>query len=1133
LRRVPFFVVVVAALLGALPAAASLTPVRRSFGELQVARVRSGHIRLPAGHANGRIRVVVQLRGAPLARWSRGLSSTTTSSGRLDVSTSASRAYLVRLARSQAAAAAQLERAIPAAAVQQRYRILINGFAVGLPARDLPKLARLGFVGKVSPSVRYTLNTNESPAIIGAPQFQAATGMRGDGIKIGVVDDGVDPTNPYFSPAGFQYPAGFPRGGKKWTTPKIIVARTFPGPHAGRPGRLGVDPRASFHGTHVAGIAAGDAGTMAPAGRDHPATPGLSGVAPRAWIGNYRVFTEPTPGGNAANTPEVVAAFEAAAADGMDVVNFSGGGPETEPRNDALVDAVAGLTAAGVVPVISSGNDRDDFGFGTAGAPGTAPESIAVAAVSNTQVFAAGLRVTAAGRPDSLALIAFIAAGGVSVPAAWGSNAQTLVDVGTITGTDGRPVDRKLCGPANDPNGGGSTLPANSLSGAIALVSRGVCAFTSKADRARAAGAIGVVVADNRSGEANPIPVPLSRPGGMIADVDGARLRAFTAGSGGRTTVTIGRGAERIETGRGGVVTSFSSAGPTAFGHLLKPDLSAPGGQILSATLPIAGGPFAVFDGTSMAAPHVTGAATLLLQRHPSWTPRQVKSALMSTAGTAWADTARTAEAPVTLGGAGLVDIPAADDPKVFTEPSSFSFGDLDAHGGPATKALSVRISDAGGGGGAWQVEVRVQAATAGASLDVAGPIALAPGGETFLTVVARAPAGAAQGENYGFVLLRRGDVTRKVPYFFLVTNPGLADVPVVPLKTFQSGTTATGASKVDAYRYPTWAFGPPSDYGNEAGMDEDGAERLYSIDIDKPVANFGVSMLATEGGSLIDPWVLGSRDENDVQGAAGLPVNVNGYTFGYGADIGAAGAALPLPGKYYVSVDSGRDPFTHARLAGRYVMRSWVNDVDPPLILPVSTRVSAGRPIIVARTIDGLFTPESGVDPLELVIGYQGVLVGAAAYDPISGLALFPLPSQAPALKAGKRVILMLSSDYQEAKNTASLSENVLPNTSVAALRLNVVKGPAVTWLFPEVRECVAKRAPLVVTASSTAKVRSVRWFVDGHRIAVTRGGQASVYGTTWNRAGAKKGTHRLRSVVVDAMGRTAAARRTVRVCS
>ena len=1125
--------VVFAALLGAVPAAATLTPVRRSFGELQVARVRAGHIRLPAGHARGRIRVVVQLPGAPLARWSRGLVSTARTDGRLDVGTSASRAYLAQLARSQAAAAAQLRRAIPTAAIQHRYRILINGFAVGLRARDLPKLVRLGFVRKLSPSVRYALATNESPAIIGAPQFEAATGARGDGIKIGVVDDGIDASNPYFSPAGFQYPAGFPRGGKKWTTPKVIVARSFPGPHAGKPGRLALDPRESFHGTHVAGIAAGVADTTAPAGRDHPTTAGLSGIAPRAWLGNYRVFTEPTPQGNVANTPEIIAAFEAAAADGMDVVNFSGGGPQTQPENDALVDAVASLTAAGVVPVISSGNDRDDFGFGTAGAPGTAPDAISVAAVSNTQVFAAGLRVTAAGRPDSLALIPFIPAGGVSVPGAWGANRQTLVDVGTITGTDGRPVDRQLCGTGSDPNGGPSTLPANSLSGAIALVSRGICTFTSKADRARAAGAIGVVVVDNRAGEANPIPVQLSRPGGMIADLDGARLRAFMAGTGGRTTVTIGRNAERIDTGRGAVVTSFSSAGPTAFGHLLKPDVSAPGGQILSSTLPNAGGPFAVFDGTSMAAPHVTGAVALLRQRHLGWTPRQVKSALMSTAGTAWADTTRTTEAPVTLGGAGLVDIPAADDPKIFTEPSSLSFTDLNTRGGPAARALTSRITDAGGGAGAWQVEVRVQAATAGASLDVAGPVALAPGGETFLTVVARAPAGAAQGENYGFVLLRRGDVTRKLPYFFLVTNPGLADVPVTPLKTFQSGTTASGQSKVDAYRYPTWAFGAPPDYGHEAPMVEDGAERVYSIDIDKPVANFGVSMLGVENGALIDPWVLGSRDENDVQGYAGLPVNVNAYTFGYLADIGAAGAALPLPGTYYVSVDSGRDIFTHERLAGRYVMRSWVDDVNPPLILPVSRRVSAGRPVIVARAIDGLFKPESGVDPLELVIGYNGVLVGAAAYDPISGLALFPLPSQAPALRAGRRTILMLSSDYQEAKNTATVSENVLPNTSVAALRLRVVDGPAVTWLFPEIRECVAKKASLVVTASSTARVRGVRWFVDGHRIAVTRSGQGGIYSTTWNRAGAEKGNHRLRAEVVDANGRTSAASRTVRVCS
>src|SRR5205085_3391947 len=176
-----------------------------------------------------------------------------------------------------------------------------------------------------------------------------------------------------------------------------------------------------------------------PAGADHPTVAGLSGVAPRAWLGNYRVFTVPTPLGNVANTPEIMAALEAAVRDGMDVVNFSGGGPQVDPANDALVEAIHNLAAAGVVPVIAAGNDRDDFGLGSAGSPGTAPDAISVAAVSNTHVFAPALEVTAPGAPDVVKGIPFRAAGNPP-PASWGSTDQTLVDVGTIAGTDGKPV---------------------------------------------------------------------------------------------------------------------------------------------------------------------------------------------------------------------------------------------------------------------------------------------------------------------------------------------------------------------------------------------------------------------------------------------------------------------------------------------------------------------------------------------------------------------------------------------------------------------------------------------------------------------------------------------------------------------
>ena len=91
-------------------------------------------------------------------------------------------------------------------------------------------------------------------------------------------------------------------------------------------------------------------------------------MAPKAWLGAYRVFTIPTPLGQSANTPEIVAAFESAVRDGMDVINFSGGGPQTDPANDAMIETVANVVQAGVVPVISAAT-TDDFGLGRTAAP--------------------------------------------------------------------------------------------------------------------------------------------------------------------------------------------------------------------------------------------------------------------------------------------------------------------------------------------------------------------------------------------------------------------------------------------------------------------------------------------------------------------------------------------------------------------------------------------------------------------------------------------------------------------------------------------------------------------------------------------------------------------------------------------
>jgi len=1128
LRRSPVLFALIAALVLSASAGAGLQPINRSFGERTVPRVRTGTLPLPSTSRSDRVRVIVGLARPPLAAENGPGFFGSLSGSRLDVSSRSSRAYLARIESEQLAAAQAIRAAIPSARIGRRFQVVLNAITLELPIRRLPRLSGLPFVADVYPSLRYTLALNRSPQLIGAPAFTAATGITGAGVKIGVVDDGVDHLNPFFNPAGYAYPPGFPKGQRSFTTPKVIAARSYPGPGSGRRGKLPLDRNASFHGTHVAGIAAGNRGTSSPGGRDHPPTTGLTGVAPQAWIGNYRVFNVPSPIGNIADTPEIVAAFEQAVRDGMEVINFSGGGPVTEPRTDALIKTVTNVANAGVVPVISSGNDRDDFGLGTSGSPGNAPDALTVAATTNSHVYAPILAVRDAGAPANVRQIPFEAPGGAA-PAAWGALDRVLVDVGSIRGTNGQPVDSHLCGLGNDANAGRNPLPRGSLSGGIALISRGHCAFFSKALRAIEAGASGLVIIDNREGEANPLPLLLPIPTGMIPNLDGANLRAYLAGRGGRAAIRVGPGVTEIVTGRSGIITSFSSAGPTAFGHMLKPDVAAPGGEILSATLPqfSGGSNFVSIDGTSMSSPHVAGAAALLRARHRDWNVKQIKSALMSTAGSAWANTLRTQEASVLLQGAGFVNVLAADDPQLFTEPSSLSFGDVRLGASTVSKQQLLILRDAGGGAGAWTVELRPQSASAGVVVDVPPLVAIGPGSMASLPVTVIAPPSAAAGDNYGYIVLRRGGVTRRIPYAAFALRPALASAKVTRIRRVQRGTTRKGRSLTELYRFPTAPFGHPPDYGAIVPMREDGAERLFEVRLRKRVMNFGVAVVTSSRGSSIDPFVLGAKDENSVQGYVGTPTNINGLTPGYQLPVGAAGAQFALPGRYYVSVDSGRNPFTGRRLAGSWRLRFWTNDVRRPTIRVLTRRVTAGRPTVAVQALDN----GAGVDPSSLVFAYGRAVIGAAAFDPFTGVAVFPLPNTAPRIGAGRPRVGFLASDYQEAKNANSYGGDVMPNTRTLRQRIRVVRGTTVTWLTPLARRCAAKRAQLLVSAGAGKRIRNVRFFDGKRRLRVVKRGVAGLYFATWRTRGAKRGLHRLRAVV-HAGGQRAEATRVVRVC-
>jgi hypothetical protein len=446
-------------------------------------------------------------------------------------------------------------------------------------------------------------------------------------------------------------------------------------------------------------------------------------------------------------------------------------------------------------------------------------------------------------------------------------------------------------------------------------------------------------------------------------------------------------------------MAGFSSAGPTPISLRLKPDVVAPGTAILSAQP----GGWGALSGTSMATPHVSGAVALLLQRHPDWSPEQVKAALTVTArpvGAAAASPTRT--------GAGLVDVAAADQPLVRPTPTAVSFGLV-----PASTAAhrDLRLDDAGGGAGTWSATFEPTRVPVGTTLSVPAQVAV-PG-----TLTLDLATGAREGEVGGVVVLRRDGAARRIPVWGRISVPQLAaaQAPVLRRPGIYAGNTRGRASRVDVYRYPEVP---------EGGMVTSrllGPEQVYRVELRRQVANVGVVITSRKHGVRVEPRFVEAGDENRLTGYAALPFDLNPYVDEFGQPTLAAGAIAPLPGSYAAVFDSP----TRAG-AGAFTFRFWVDDTTPPSAKLTARSVRVGLPLR-ARVRDA----GSGVDPRSLEATLDGRTVGAR-------LVGNEVRISTVGVKPGTHPLRLSVADYQETRNMENVAR-ILPNTRVLTASVTI----------------------------------------------------------------------------------------------
>ncbi len=615
---------------------------------------------------------------------------------------------------------------------------LFNGLSISIHPADLGKLYRLSGVKAIYPVGLFWADGEPASdaelasalAMTGADVAQNTLGLTGDGVRVAVMDTGVDYHHPDLGGCfgtGCRVEVGWDFVGDAFNAdPTSPSFNPVPTPDA--------DPDdCNGHGTHVAGIV-GANGTV-------------KGVAPNVTFGAYRVF-----GCQGSTTGDImIAAMERALADGMQVLNMSIGSAFQWPQFPTAA-ASDRLVNQGVTVVASIGNTGAN-GVYVASAPGVGKKVIGVASFDNTHISLATFTIT----PDN-AVIGYGQA--AAAPAAPLAGTSPMKRTGTATSA------ADAC----------SALPAGFLAGHVALIRRGTCSFHVKSLNAQNAGAIGVVLYNNVAGRFSPTVAgspAITIPVVAISDAEGVLINNRLASGPVSMTWTNQLGLFTNPTGN--LISSFSSYG-LAPDLSVKPDIGAPGGSIRS-TYPLELGGFATLSGTSMAAPHTAGAVALLLEAWPNTPSQAMRTILPNSADPRlwWGNPGLGFPDNVHRQGAGMLDVPGAVLAQVRIEPAKLALGESEA--GPATRTLTLENS---GSSDVTFDLAHVRALSTGGSTFTPGfftsdaaasfssaTVTVPAFGSATVDVTVTAPSGPVRGQYGGFIMFvpQGGGAVYRVPY--------------------------------------------------------------------------------------------------------------------------------------------------------------------------------------------------------------------------------------------------------------------------------------------------------------------------------------------------------------------------------